>query len=164
MHEQRKCSQCEIILNGNSYLKHAAKHRGTVVKKKMTVEENIVHQIKNKVPCQCKFCNKDFEWINSMIRHEKICQESLKVENAFKYTFCDKSYKSYKSKVWEGGQGNGAEAKKTHFRTVLSSGLAICKFLNMGSCRIPDGQLLHQGGQGVQARLRCQEGCWLLPG
>ena len=38
------------------------------------------------------------------------------------------------SKV-RGGQGSGSEAKKTHFGTVLNSGLGICKFWNLGSCR-----------------------------
>ena len=34
-----------------------------------------------------------------------------------------------------GGQGGGAEVKKTHFGSVLSSGLGLCKFWNLGSCR-----------------------------
>ena len=38
------------------------------------------------------------------------------------------------SKV-RGGQGGGSEAKKTHYGTVINSGLGICKFWNQGSCR-----------------------------
>ena len=74
-------------------MKHEAKQKGVIEKKKMTVEENIGHQLKNKVPCKCKFCNKDIQWIKSKIKHEQICHDSIKVENAFKCTFCDKSYK-----------------------------------------------------------------------
>ena len=94
---EKKCSQCEMILNGNNYLSHGAKHNGTIKKKKKTDEENIVHKLKNKVPSKCKFCNKDFEWIKSKIKHEKICEDFIRVEKLFKCTSCDKSYKWKKS-------------------------------------------------------------------
>ena len=41
----------------------------------------------------------------------------------------------HRSSKVRGGQGDGAEAKRTHFGTVLGSGLAICKFWNLGPCR-----------------------------
>ena len=97
MHQKKKCSQCEMILNGNNYLSHEARHNGTIKKKKKTDEENIVHNLKNRVPSKCKFCNKDFEWIKSKIKHEKICEDLIRVENLFKCTSCDKSYKWKKS-------------------------------------------------------------------
>ena len=106
MHEKRKCSQCNIELNGNNYLKHEAKHKGLTEKKKMSEEENIVHQLKNKVPCRCKFCNKDFQWIKSKVKHEKICQDSLKIENAFKCSLCDKSYQWRKKSLTRHMTGN----------------------------------------------------------
>ena len=40
-----------------------------------------------------------------------------------------------RSSKMRGGQGGSAEAKRTHFGSVLSSGLGLCKFWNLGSCR-----------------------------
>ena len=100
-HQTHKCSQCEAMLTGNNYLKHEAKHKGNVGRKKKTdiknKIENMIVKFKNKVPCRCNLCGKSFEWIKSKKKHEKLCQNNKKAEQEYECICCDKSYKWSKS-------------------------------------------------------------------
>ena len=67
------------------------------------------------------------------------------------------------SKV-RGGQGGAAEAKRTHFGTVLSSGLASCKFWNMGTCRTQTASSCTRDGKEYEHSCDVRKGAGLCQG
>ena len=70
----------------------------------------------------------------------------------------------HRSSKVRGGQGGGAEAKRTHFGTVLSSGLASCKFWNLGSCRTQTASSCSREGKEYEHSCDVRKGAGLCQG